>query len=130
MKIDHIGYAVKDIVKAKETFENLGYVFDEIVNDTERNIYILFGTNNGYRIELVSPNDSGKSPVDFFLDKVGSIPYHICYCSSEIENEIEKLKKKKCKVIISLAPAIAFAGRRVVFMMHREIGIFEIVEET
>ena len=129
MRIDHIGYAVRNIEKAKIILEEIGFSFEEVIDDPDRNILIQFGKKDGYCIELVCPKDIGESPVDFYINKVGSTPYHICYCSGEIEKDIEELKKKKCKVIIPLTPAIAFAGRRVVFMMHREIGIFEIVEE-
>ena len=43
MKIDHIGYAVKRIDKAVESFELLGFMFGDIVDDLERNVRIRFG---------------------------------------------------------------------------------------
>lgn len=66
MTIDHIGYAVKDIEKAREKFESLGFVFGEKVVDWSRNLSIQFGNKDGYRIELVSPISCG-SPVDGVL---------------------------------------------------------------
>ena len=82
MKIDHIGYAVRDIDKAIKTFSALGYNFGEVVNDTERNINLVFGEMDGYRVELVAP--LGKpSPVDTHLSKIGPTPYHICYKSND-----------------------------------------------
>ena len=47
MEIDHIGYVVKNLDKAKEAMETLGYLFGEIIKDAERNIYIIFGEING-----------------------------------------------------------------------------------
>lgn len=129
MKIDHIGYAVRDIGKARLSFTVLGFRFEETVyEDMERNIYIQFGNKDGYRIELISPLGDGPSPVDTILRTMGAAPYHLCYVSENIELDIRKLEKGKFKVIIPLAKAVAFGGRRVVFMMNREIGMVEMVE--
>ncbi|MBO5637290.1 MAG: VOC family protein [Acidaminococcaceae bacterium] len=68
MKVDHIGYAVKNIDKAKKSMEALGFSFEEPVIDTDRNIYIVFGEMDGYRVELVAPVSEG-SPVDVLLEK-------------------------------------------------------------
>lgn len=129
MKADHIGYAVNDIEKAKKPMEALGYIFEDTIEDTDRNIYIAFGQMAGYRVELVAPIIKGSSPVDIHLSKIGPTPYHICYKSAEIEADIEKLKKNGFKVTVPLAPAIAFNGKRVVFMYSLPVGLIEIVEE-
>ena len=128
MKIDHIGYAVKNIDKAKKSLEAMGYVFDEVVEDLDRNIYISFGEMDGYRIELVSPISTG-SPVDMQLSRLGPIPYHICYKSTDIEADIKHLQSNRFKVSIPLAPAVAFGNKRVVFMYSLSVGLIEIVEE-
>lgn len=128
MRIDHIGYAVKDIEKAKKNMESLGYKFDPTINDPNRNIYISFGELDGYRIELVSPSGI-NSPVDTFLSKIGPTPYHICYKSRNIEADIELLKKSRFRVSIPLSPAVAFGGKRVIFMYSLFAGLIEIVEE-
>ncbi len=81
MRIDHIGYAVRDICQAIKEFRKLGFSFEDIVDDPDRNLYIAFGENGGYR-----------------------------------------------KVIVPEAPALAFGGRRVVFLMNLNVGLVEIVE--
>lgn len=128
MRIDHIGYAVKNIDKAKKSMEVLGYIFEETVEDKDRNIYIAFGEMDGYRVELVAPISAG-SPVDMHLSKIGPTPYHICYKSNDIESDIERLQSNRFKVSIPLAPAIAFGNKRVVFMYSLSVGLIEIVEE-
>lgn len=35
MNVDHIGYAVKNIDASRQAFEELGYVFNPVVNDTK-----------------------------------------------------------------------------------------------
>lgn len=59
MRIDHIGYAVKNIDKAKKSMEALGYRFEETIEDKDRNIYISFGELDSYRVELVAPMEGG-----------------------------------------------------------------------
>ncbi len=129
MKIDHIGYAVKRIDRAKASFEKLGFSFERVIEDYDRNVNLVFGNNGGYRIELISPLDKGKeSPVDQYLNSVPGTPYHICYQAEEFEKEIENLKQQGFKEVIAPAKAIAFEGRRVVFMMNLGFGLMEIVE--
>ena len=128
MKIDHIGYAVKNIEKAQKSMEALGYEFEPVIEDKDRNVYIAFGSLDGYKVELVAPMTVG-SPVDMQLSKIGPTPYHICYKSNDIELDIENLKASKFKVSVPLAPAIAFENKRVVFMYSLSVGLIEIVEE-
>ena len=129
MKIDHIGYAVKDIEKAKITLKAFGFLFGETVDDQVRNVRICFGeTGEGYRIELVAPMGGG-SPVDAHISKIGPTPYHICYRSRNIETDVEELRKNHFKVSIPPAPAVAFNGKRVVFLYSLTVGLIEIVEE-
>ena len=127
MKVDHIGYAVKNIEKAKKTMELLGYTFEDVIQDPDRNIDICFRELDGYRVELIAPNQK-DSPVDACLQKNGSTPYHLCYQSDCIEQDIQRLVENRFRISVPLAPAVAFGGRRVVFMYSLSIGLIEIVE--
>ena len=129
MRIDHIGYAVKRIDRALSSFEKLDYVFEPVIDDTDRNVKLAFGEKDGYRIELVAPLDKKQeSPVDQYLSNAVGTPYHICYESDRFDEEIEELKSQGFKVVIEPKPAVAFGGRRVVFMMNIGFGLMEIVE--
>ena len=130
MKIDHIGYAVRRIERAMESFQKLGFKFgEEIIEDTDRNVKISFGEKDGYKIELVSPLDKSlASPVDQYLGNAHGTPYHICYCSDNFDNEVEELKKQGFKVVIEPKKATAFDGKNVVFLMSLGFGLMEIVE--
>lgn len=132
MTIDHIGYAVKRIDRALSAFEKLGFTFETAIDDTDRNIKLVFGVKDGYRIELVTPLDKKqKSPVDQYLSNVVGTPYHICYKSDDFDKEISEMLKMKgggWKVVIEPKPAKAFYGRRVVFMFGLSLGLIEVVE--
>ena len=92
MRINHIGYAVKRMDRAKASFENLGFTFEPVIDDINRNVKLAFGNKDGYRIELVTPLDRKiESPVDQFLTNAVGMPYHICYESNMFEQDIENL---------------------------------------
>ena len=129
MKIDHIGYAVKNIDEARKNFELLGFAFEKKIKDIDRCIYIQFGNNDGYRVELIMPIENCQSPVDGQLKRNGPSPYHICFISDNIEQDIQRLLALQFKIIIPLANAIAFNNKKVVFMMNKYLGIIEIVEK-
>lgn len=130
MTIDHIGYAVKKIDRAITAFQKLGYEFEQVIDDTDRNVKLAFGEKEGYRIELVAPLDKkSESPVDQYLSNAVGTPYHICYESEDLDAEVEELERQGYKVVIGAKPAVAFNGRRVVFMMNIGFGLMEIVEK-
>lgn len=129
MNINHIGYAVKRIDRAIKALEELGFTFESIIEDTDRNVKISFGEKDGYRIELVSPlNKDRKSPVDQYISGMPGTPYHICYESANFNQEIDRLTQKGFKIIIEPRPAAAFGDRKVVFLMSLGFGLMEIVE--
>ena len=129
MTIDHIGYAVKRIDRAITAFQKLGFEFEPVIDDKDRNVKLAFGNKDGYRIELVAPLDKKQeSPVDHYLSNAVGTPYHICYESDNLNAEIEELKTQGYKVVIEPRPAVAFGGQRVVFMMNIGVGLMEIVE--
>lgn len=130
LTIDHIGYAVKSIDRAIDSFSKLGFIFESEIEDWDRNIKISFGEKDGYRIELVCPLDKEKkSPVDAYLSGIGSTPYHLCYASDDFEKDIEALQNKGFKEIIEPAEAVAFGGKRVSFFMNLGLGLMEMVEK-
>lgn len=130
----HIGYAVQNIEKACAVFSALGYKEDgPVTEDYSRNLYIHFLSHTGYRIELLAVIDAAKpSPIDFLFKDKGSgkgKPYHVCYISKDLEQDVELLRQQKFVVIQPSAEAPAIEGKNVVFLFHREIGILELLEE-
>jgi len=116
--------------RAISSFEKLGYVFGPVIDDEARNVKLAFGENSGYRVELVCPSDRTKaSPVDNYLKKTGPAPYHICYRTEDLEEKIKELEGQGFRTVIAPEPAVAFDGRRVVFMMDLGLGLIEILEE-
>ena len=112
----------------------MGYIFENQIEDHDRNLYIQFGNNGNTRIELLQTlNNELESPIGGILRKNGPAPYHICYRTKDIYQEIERLKQEKWVVIQPPAKAIAFDKNgkiQVAFLFSRYIGIIELVEEN
>lgn len=129
MRVHHVGYLVKDILDGKIEFEKLGYISGEIIRDEVRGIDICFVRNGEYCVELVSPFCK-ESIVSGLLTKMRNTPYHLCYISRDLEQDIQHLLEDGYVQIDEAKEAIAFDNRRVVFLMNSAIGLIEIVEEN
>ena len=128
MRIHHIGYLVKKIDKAKDSFISIGFsVKQETIYDQFRDVNILFMEKDGYMIELVSPH-SEKSVVAHLMKTYKNSPYHICYESENFNEDTTSLAKKGFMSIDQPAPAPALNGRRVCFFISPQIGIIELLE--
>jgi len=128
MKINHIGYLVKDIDKAIEQHRMLGYFLDrDVVCDEARGVKLGFMSKEGYTLEFVEPISESSVAWNLFKRK-GAGPYHICYEIDKIGDIEEELVSRGFVLINPPAPALAFGGRRVAFYTHREIGTIELLE--
>lgn len=128
MRVHHIGYLVKRLDKARDSFISIGFsVRQEPVYDWVRDVDILFVEKDGYVIELVSPRSKG-SVVSNLMKTYKNTPYHVCYLSEDFERDIAYLAGQDFMRIDQPAPAPALDMRRVCFFMSPHIGIIELLE--
>lgn len=129
LKIHHIGYAVLKLQNSLDVFLSLGYKKkSSVYRDFSRKIDIVFLEKDNLLVELLAPFQK-DSPINNYLKKNGSIPYHICYSVKDIDNTIQKLMEKGFKLIEKAKPAIAFQEKKVSFLFHLHYGIIELLEE-
>lgn len=129
MRIHHIGYLVKNIKKARDSFAVLGFsVTQDVVYDPYREIDILFMEKDGYTIELVSPK-ADTSVVSKLIKTYKNTPYHLCYSSDNFGQDIKDLCASGFVQIDAPTPAPALEGRRVCFFMGAQIGLVELLEQ-
>ncbi len=127
LRIHHIGYLVKKIEKAKQTFLALGYLIEQdTVYDDIRKVNICFLTRDGYRVELVSPATE-DSVVSSLIKRYKNSPYHICYETDDFEADIARLTDDGFIAIDTPTPAPALGGRDVVFLSNAAIGMLELL---
>lgn len=128
--VHHVGYFVKDIEKAIETFLKMGYEdCGPTVQDPVRHIKLRFCKMQGELIELVE-SDGEDSPVANMdkNDKTGH-PYHICYIVDDIEKSVEEIRKDRFALPASSLEKSQIDGKRVIHFFNKQIGIFELIEK-
>lgn len=127
LSVHHIGYLVKKIEKAIQTFLSLGYQIEhDTVYDDIRKVNICFLIKDGYRIELVSPA-SEDSVVSGLMKKYKNSPYHICYLTDDFDQTYTALTTNSFLAIDTPTRAPALDGREVVFLTHADIGMIELI---
>ena len=128
MKINHIGYAVKNIAESVLMFEKLGFsILKKTIKDQKRGIEIAFMKNEAVVIELVSPL-SESSPISNIIKKVGNTPYHLCFETGGLDEKITELKKHGFVSIDKKSKAVALNNKNVAFLYNKAVGIIELVE--
>ncbi len=128
MIIHHIGYIVQNLEESINGFLNLGFSLNSsIIYDEIRKARICFLSNGGYCIELVAP-DNEQSPIYGLLKKYKNCPYHICYCSNDLQKDIDTLCSKGWLLFSSPQSAPAIKNKNVVFLYNLSVGMIELVE--
>ena len=129
LKVHHIGYLVKKMDAAIQSFENLGYhTIQGAVYDDIRKVNICFLDKDGYQIELVSPV-SEDSVVSGLMKKYKNSPYHICYETENFDKDYKTLTENGFTAIDTPTPAPALKNREVVFLMHASMGMIELLRQ-
>ncbi len=127
MKILHIGCLVEDLQKSISDYELLGFrsMGESVVNNTMKVIghYIQ---NDSTVIELIAPID-GTSIISKLLKKLGPGPYHLCYESYNLAEDVKKLRKKGY-VIVSSGEKSESEARSFAFLYNLNIGFVELIE--
>lgn len=131
MKLHHVGIVVKNLATAGEAYARLlGSVEDSpIFHDPLQKVRVQFWRDErGQLLELIEPA-APDSPVWRDAQKGGGLN-HLCYETSNIEETIEQSIRAGAMIARPIAPAVAFEGRRIVFLYFLELGLIEFVETT
>lgn len=127
--LNHIGYAVKDILLTAQPYVDSGWILSEIFEEKVQNTKIAFLNKEGFpTIELVSPLDESKSPVDSILSKNGVAPYHVCYNVEDVELAVEDLYEEDFKPLFMPVESVAMKNHKICYLYNIHVGLIEIVE--
>lgn len=130
LRFHHIGMAVYDFEKSMPFYEAQGYQKKVEIYDPEQNVEVAVLKHVvSPCVELLAPHDE-KSPINNILAKSGSTPYHICYEVKNIEDAIAYLRKEKFLPVSKPKVSNAFDNRRVCFLIKKDVGLIEIIEEN
>ena len=93
-----------------------------------RGQFMVGGSGAGVpRVELVAPYGD-QSPVQSWL-KQGVKLYHLGFIAPDLSAEIERLRAQRAKLVFPPTPAVAFANRRVAFVILPNSLLVEIIEK-
>lgn len=128
----HIGFLCEDIQATSKHFELLGFRRErDEIDDLSKNLRFLFMVNGNLRIELVVKIDAeGSSVIDNLLRRAPfkNMAYHFCFESSSLSKDVARFRRAGYKVLIPAERAIACDNRLVVYLVHFENGLVELIE--
>jgi len=125
----HVGIATESIERTAALFTEAGYKMTSVIFDPKQNVNISFLEKRGSPLlELVEPVDE-KSPVRNILNKIGVSAYHFCYEVANLDDSVAQLRQKRFMLLVKPVEAVAFNGRRICFLYHKEAGLIELLEK-
>lgn len=131
MKFDHIGIFVHEIaagdaaLSASIPIARRSEVFTDPVIKVK--VQFLFD-ESGICYELVAPFGEGN-PVDGVLKTRRNVLNHVAYRTADLDAALADQRAKGAFPLNEPTPAVAFGGKRVVFLMTPLNFIIELIEE-
>lgn len=130
MTLHHVGYAVRDLAAAAAMYAgSFGYrVATEAIHDPLQTAHVRFLRLPEDRtwLELVAP-DGPASKLAKTVARRGGL-HHLCYASGPLEESLEHLAAHGLLLFSQPKPAVAFAGRRICWLMGEDGLLVELVE--
>src|SRR5579863_9216447 len=130
LKFKHLGVAVPDLESALPVYRDiLGYrllsgPFDDPIQRVS--VCFLAPAEEGPELELISPL-TVDSPVRKILNAGGGA-YHLCYEVAHFDDAITKFSARGCVLVSEPVSAVAFGGRRIVWLFTPTRQLLELVE--
>ncbi|NQY90753.1 MAG: VOC family protein [Deltaproteobacteria bacterium] len=132
MRFHHVGVAVKSIADSAGWWTDvMGFTTEtEVIHDPLQKVRVQFFVKaDGFRVELVEAA-ADDSPVLRYLGSENGGTYHTCYEVEDLEAAVDKLRAAGAFPVTRPTPAVAFNGRRIVFLLSRERQLVELVEQA
>ncbi len=131
LKVEHIGFVTKSIVKKKKELSAVLRWKSEtrVYHDKVQKVRVQFLQFDNVRLELIEPADK-ICPITKYLEKKGEGLHHIAYEVSDAEKVLEKYRRKGFKVAQEIWNSVSFGGRKVFFLHPKSTGglLMEFIE--
>lgn len=129
--LHHTGFVVGSIAGSIDSFErSLSASWDgNIFEDPYQKVKVAFLTirRGDPQVELIEPN-GGDSPVLRFLEERGGGLHHLCYEVNRLDDELAAMKSRGVLIVRRPKPAVAFAQRRIAWVLTAEKLLLELLE--
>jgi|MDSV01.3.fsa_nt_gb methylmalonyl-CoA/ethylmalonyl-CoA epimerase len=133
LKIDHIGYVVKNIKETKEYFKKI-YKFKGLTNyiyEKAHGVNITFidlGNKSTPALELIEPT-SKKSKVYNFLHQKGGGMHHLAYEVDNLEKAIKYFIKNDFLQISPVVPGAGHNLTKTCWLLGKKKELIELLEK-
>jgi len=132
LALHHVGYAVKSIESISEIYvRRFGYeVRTPVIHDPLQTALVQFLSlpKDLVYLEFVSPNGP-ESLLTQTVRKGGGLN-HLCYITDNLDRAMDMLAQTGMMVISPPQPAVAFAGRRICWLLGEDPLPVELVERN
>jgi glyoxalase/bleomycin resistance protein/dioxygenase superfamily protein len=134
-QFDPLTSASLDCFGPDASFHHVGMVVREIAStcpglekffDPAQDVSVAFVNLHGATIEFIEPG-SPTSPVSNSLAQSIKL-VHLCYSVPDLESAIAHAKQRGFRLIARPVPAVAFGQRRIAWVFHQVLGLFELLE--
>ena len=127
LSFHHVGLACSDLRAETAAHALLGFTAEgEVFEDPHQRVRGSFQVLGPFRVELLEPLDDG-SPVLDWLSR-GVRMYHVCYETDDLSGALAQLRAAGHRTVSAPAPAVAFDGRPVAFVMLRTRNLVELLQ--
>ena len=130
LRLHHVGYAVREIGPIAETYIGrfgyqavTGVIYDPL--QTALVQFLKLAGDEAY-LEFVAP-DGPESKLSAAVKRGGGLN-HLCYSAGPLEEVIAGLEESGMKLISEPKPGVAFAGRRICWLLGGDPLPIELVE--
>jgi len=129
--LHHIGYVVASIAESIDRWQLAlsAVAVTEVFEDPIQRARVAFldlPPDGLARVELVE-GIGPDSPIVRFLEKGGGL-HHLCFEVDDLDRHITGMQMQKAMLVRHPKPAVAFAGRRIAWMLTREKLLVEYLE--
>ncbi len=123
----HLGVACRKLDTEQRYWETLGYVQEgPEFDDPVQRVRGRFLVGPGPRLELLTPT-SQDSPVEGVIKRRNKI-YHQAFETTDFDRALVTLEGTGARRIAEPASAVAFGGRRIVFLLLPNGHLLELIE--
>jgi methylmalonyl-CoA/ethylmalonyl-CoA epimerase len=133
LRLHHFGFVVASIEDSMPGFvSSLGGTWSgEIFVDPIQKVKVAFLVvhPDDAQVELVEPNADDAPVVKFLKEKGGGL-HHLCYEVEDMDQRLKIMRSGGMRIAKLPAPAVAFGGRRIAWLLTRENLLVELLESV
>ncbi len=130
MRLHHVGYVTGEIAQAvSEYTTKFNYrIASDVIHDPVQTAFVCFlqMPNDTSYLEFVAPD--GPASVLASAAKRRPGLNHLCYTAGPLEATISFLEENGMRLISEPRPGVAFAGRRICWLIGNDLVPIELVE--